>query len=183
MAETDLTDWLPIDRAAAAIGCSKRTFERRYKAWAIEQRPRRQEGTPPVAVYNPDDVARKAAETRAAPAPFVLPAVSTGNGNGNGQGPSLKESPGSFLQTFPAGDDPIRQLFAAALRAVLSPPSPPVAETVAERPLLTLDEAAAWLRVDVRRVERLIQTKRLPVVKLSRYRADRRIKRTDLEAL
>ena len=180
MAETDLSDWLTVVDAATAIGVSKRTLERRYRAWSIEQRPRRQEGTPPVAVYNPDDVARIASERQRAPAPFVLPAVPGSNGNHS------QPSGSHQLQTRLSGAadaDLIRQFLTLAVQAFQSPPSPPVAESVAERPLLTLDEAAAWLRVDVRRVERLIQTQRLPVVKLSRYRADRRIRRTDLEGL
>jgi len=145
MTETHLADWLTVVDAADRIGCSKRTIERLASAKKLEQRLRPQAGSPAVAVYNPDDVARLASERRPAPAPFVLPAVGTGaNGNGKGHGHSLKETPASFLQTLPAGDDPIRQLFAAALRAVLSPPSPPVAEKVAETLFLTITEAAMY---------------------------------------
>lgn len=134
MTET-LADWLTVGQAADRIGCSKRTIERLGRAKKLEQRLRPQDGTPPVAVFNPDDVARLASERRPAPAPFVLPAVQTSSGNGPRNtgmpDPAFRESTALALS---ADDDPIRQLFAAALRAVLSPPSPPVAETLAERP-------------------------------------------------
>jgi hypothetical protein len=153
MAETDLSAWLLAMEAAMRIGCSTRTVERLGKAKQLEQRLRPQAGSPPVVVYNPDDVARVAAERRRDPAPFVLPAVpDSAPGNGHGRVRAHIEStldPHGIQRASPAGDDPIRQLFAAALRAVLSPPSPPVAETVAERPVLTLDEAVAasgWSR-------------------------------------
>lgn len=149
MAETDLSTWLPIDDAATAIGCSTRTVERLARAKKLEQRLRPQAGSPAVAVYNPDDVAAQAKERRPAPAPFVLGAVSDRPASGNGRGAT---------QTLPSvsaaslADDPIRQLFAAALRAVLSPPSPPVSATVAETLYVTVKEAAAILglpQVDV----------------------------------
>jgi len=178
MAETDLSDWLSIAAAAAAIGCSTRTVERLGKAKQLEQRLRRQDGTPPVAVYNPDDVARIASKRRRAPAPFVLPAVSTGNGHGaGGQVGSTLNPTGIQL----AGDDPVRLFFAAALRAIQSPPSPPVSEKVAETLWVTVKEAAAILgfpQADVRRM--------LADGDLKHRRTGRggiRIRRTDLEQL
>ena len=184
MAETDLSDWLPIADAAARIGCSTRTIERLGRAKKLEQRLRPQAGSPAVAVYNPSDVARIAAERQPAPAPFVLPAVQDhANGNGNGRGVDVAKL---HQRSAGSGEDPIRQLAALIVRAIQSPPSPPraqVAETVAETALLTVDEAAARLRVEPRRVERLIRAKRVPVVKLSRFKGDWRIRRRDLEAL
>src|SRR6185312_2724439 len=97
MAETDLSTWLVIGEAAHQIGCSTRTVERLGRAKQLEQRLRRQEGTPPVAVYNPDDVARIASERRRTPAPFVLPAVGNGNGNGRTHAPTS-----THMQTRPS---------------------------------------------------------------------------------
>lgn len=129
MAETDLADWLTVDDTAGRIGCSKRTVERLGQAKQLESRLRRQEGTPPVAVYNPDDVARIAQERRPAAVPFVLPAAS-GNGNGKGTGHALSIAPeqGKLV----AAEDLIRQFFTLAVQALHSPPSPPKDVTVAE---------------------------------------------------
>lgn len=181
MTETDLTTWLPIAEAAQQIGCSTRTVERLARARQLEQRLRRQAGSPPVAVYNPEDVARVASERRPAPTPFVVPPITAGNGHGNGRGQSLTDSPGSFLQTLPAGDDPIRQLFAAALRAVLSPPSPPVAASVAETLYVTVPEAARLLGLPQADVRRLIDDGDLNCRRTGR--GGIRIRRRDLEAL
>lgn len=130
LADTDLADWRTADDAAAEIGCSKRTIERLAAARTIESRIRPQAGSPGVAVYNPLDVARIASERKPAPAPFVLPAIQTPT-NGNGH-----HEPGQAVSTRltrASADDPIRQLAAAFERFLLSPPSPPVAGTVAER--------------------------------------------------
>ncbi|MEP7304184.1 MAG: helix-turn-helix domain-containing protein [Acidobacteriota bacterium] len=182
MTDTDLSDWLPIVHAAQIIRCSTRTIERLARAQKLEQRLRPQDGTPPVVVYNPDDVARIASERRPAPPPFVLPAGRAPvNRNGQGHGQSLKETPGSFLQTLPAGDDPIRQLFAAALRAVLSPPSPPVAERMAETLFLTIKEAAIMANLPAADIRRAIESGELKARKTGR--GGWRIRRKDLEAL
>ena len=147
MTETDLSDWLPIADAARAIGVSTRTVERLAKASRVEQRLRPQAGSPPVAVYNPDDVARLASERQRTPPPFVLRAGS--NGNGHGQGVSrVSGDPGALL-TSPLTLDPIAQFFALLCSRLQLPPSPPVAERLSERPVLTLDEAVAasgWSR-------------------------------------
>lgn len=180
MTDTDLSTWLTIADAANAIGVSTRTVERLAHDRKLEQRLRPQAGSPPVAVYNPTDVARIALERSPAPPPFVLgadpPSAST---NGNGRGQSLKESSGSFLQPLPAGDDPIRQLFAAALRAVLSPPSPPLSATVSEKLFLTIPEAAAASGLSQACLRRLIADKTLPAVRDRGWR----IRRRDLELL
>lgn len=179
MTETDLSDWPTIVDAARSIGVSRRTIERLARARKLEQRLRPQAGSPAVAVYNPDDVARLAAERRPAPAPFVLDAVQ-GSAPGNGHvRDSRIENSGALTSTAAAADDPIRQLFAAALRAVLSPPSPPVSVTVAERPVLTLEEAAAasgWSRTYLLRK---IKAGTLPAEKDRGWK----IRRRDLEQL
>jgi hypothetical protein len=150
MAETDLSDWLTLVGASQVIGCSTRTVERLGRAKKLEQRLRRQDGTPPVAVYNPDDVARIASERHQAPPAFVLPAVQAGNGNGRGHPASSIPNIGAGDMAYRRGEgDPIRQLAAYVLHALQSPPSPPVAEKVAERPILTLEEAvdaSGWTR-------------------------------------
>ena len=182
MTET-LADWLPVDAAARAIGCSKRTIERLAQQQKIGKALRPQAGSPAVAVYDPQDVAELAAERKRRPAAVVLGAIrDPGSGNGNGHGKSLTETPGSFPETLgltSAGDDPIRQLFAAALRAVLSPPSPPVAATVAETLFLTVKEAAAVSGLTQAYVRRLILAKRLPAERDRGWK----IRRKDLEAL
>lgn len=182
MAETDLADWLPIDRAAAAIGCSTRTVERLGKARQLEQRLRRQEGTPPVAVYNPDDVARIASERQRAPPAFVLPAVSTAaNGNGKAEAAARSQLIPPSLSHLRAGDDPIRQFFAILCHVFQSPPSPPVAESVAETLYVTVQEAAAILGLPQADVRRLIHDGDLNHRRTGR--GGIRIRRKDLEAL
>jgi excisionase family DNA binding protein len=184
MTEIDLSTWLPMAEAMAAIGVSKRTVERLAARKQLEQRLRPQDGSPPVAVYSPESVAEEAARRRQTPAPFVLGTVPAGNGNGTGRPVGhIESTPDPSGIQLRSGDDPIRLLFAAALKAVLSPPSPPVAETVTETPLLTVDETATFLRVRVSRVRALIRRGTLTPVKLSRRTADWRIRRKDLEQL
>jgi AraC-like DNA-binding protein len=176
MAETDLADRLSIADAAAQIGCSTRTVERLGKAKQLEQRLRRQEGTPPVAVYNPDDVARIAAERRRTPPPFVLLAGPTGNGHGAAVAITAPRT----REPFQSADvDLIRSFLALAVQALQSPPSPPVAEKVAARPVLTLAEAvqaSGWSRTYLLRQ---IHRGTLKAVKDGGWK----IRRTDLEAL
>ena len=177
-----LSDWLPIAEAAQVIGCSTRTIERLARARKLEQRLRPQAGSPAVAVYNPADVARLAKERQPAPAPFVLGAVRT-NGNGHGQasaGSAIKNIE-TLDRNYLVSDDPIRQLFAAALRAVLSPPSPPVSASVAETLWVTVKEAAAILNFPQADVRRLIADGDLNCRRTGR--GGIRIRRKDLEAL
>jgi excisionase family DNA binding protein len=185
MTDTDLSTWLPLLGAAHAIGCSTRTIERLARAKKLEQRIRPQAGSPAVAVYNPEDVARIATERRPRPAPFVLPAGSNGaRGNGQGQALGHIEStldPSGIQLTPPAGDDPIRQLFAAALRAVLSPPSPPLSGTVSETLWVTVKEAAEILGFPQADVRRLLHDGDLSHRLTGR--GGIRIRRKDLEAL
>jgi excisionase family DNA binding protein len=180
MTETDLSDWLAIADAAKVLGCSTRTIERLGRARKLEQRLRPQAGSPAVAVYNPDDVARLAQERRPAPAPFVLPAGPT-----NGDGMRTHASTSTHMQTRASAslsasdDDPIRQLFAAALRAVLSPPSPPMSVTVAETLFLTLKDAAALTGLSQAFLRRMITAGTLTAIRDRGWR----IRRKDLEAL
>jgi len=145
MTDPDLSTWLPIADAAARIGCSTRTVERLAAAKKLEARLRRQDGTPPVMVLSPESVAEVAATRRREAAPFVLPSIPAGNGNGHGRPVEHIESTlvPSGIQRRPA-DDLFRQFVTLAIQALQSPPSPPVAEKVAEsRLFLTIPEAAA----------------------------------------
>lgn len=181
MTETTLTDWLPIAEAAARIGCSTRTVERLAAKKQLEQRLRPQAGSPAVAVFNPDDVDRIAAERHPAPPPFVLEAGrATGNGNGQGTarvGNDLLRKRNDLLR---AADDPIRQLAALVLHALQSPPLPPVSEKVAEtRLFLTLAEAAAYTGLSTWYLRVQIKKGTLPAVRTRGWR----IRRKDLEVL
>ena len=179
MAETDLSTWLLVDETAQQIGCSKRTVERLARAKQLEQRLRRQEGTPPVAVYNPDDVHRIATERRTAPPPFVLPATLTEAANRNGHRGDQLGSVTKQLVTTSADDDPIRQLFAAALRAVLSPPSPPSSPPGGETLFVTIPEASALTGLTQAYLRRQIEGGTLKAIRDRGWR----IRRTDLEQL
>lgn len=186
MAETDLSTWLSIGDAAAAIGCSTRTIERLGRSKQLEQRLRRQEGTPPVAVYNPDDVARIASERRRAPAPFVLPAVGTSNGNGHrAQGSGLQDTTStSALSQIRDTDDPIRLFCAAMVRVLQSPPSPPLLTSLAEsrggeRLFLTIREASVVSGLTLAYLRRACESGTLKAVKDRGWR----IRRKDLEQL
>jgi hypothetical protein len=176
MAETDLADWLSIADAAARIGCSTRTVERLGRAKQLEQRLRRQEGTPPVAVFNPEDVARVASERHRTPAPFVLPAGSNGNGYRAVQ--EQKKFPLGTI-SVPA-EDLIRQFFALAVQALQSPPSPPLAASRGGETLfLTLTDAAAVSGLSPTFLRRMIRGGTLTAIKDRGWK----IRRKDLEAL
>jgi hypothetical protein len=173
-----LSDWLPIADAAVRLGCSTRTVERLAAARKLEQRLRPQAGSPAVAVYNPEDVARLASERRPAPPPFVLEAVQA-HGNGNGH-----REPAHAVSTRligPAGEDAIGQFFALLVRSIQSPPalppSSPASDTVADRPAY-VDKAAALAIAGVSYGE-LRAAVRAGEVK----QRGRRYRRTDLEGL
>jgi hypothetical protein len=159
MTETDLSTWLSIADAAARIGCSTRTVERLAAAKKLESRLRRQDGTPPVAVYNPEDVDRMAAARRPTPPPFVLDAVPAGNGNGHGAA-ALSRVSDAGIKIIP-GDDLIRGLALLLSKAIQSPPSPPVSEKLAESAWIDVPTAAAILGRSQAYVRRQIKDGRL----------------------
>lgn len=184
MTTPDYSTWLPKADAATAIGVSTKTIEQLTKDGKLEQaRYRRPDGGPELAVYNPDDVARMAATRRPARPAFVLPAVTT-PANGNGQArrhPDAIQALSSVSVASP-GDDPIRQLFAAALRAVLAQSSATSQSSQkSETVYVTVKEAAAILGLPQVDVRVLIHEGDL----LCRYtrRGGIRIRRRDLEAL
>jgi len=183
MTETDLSTWLTIAEAATALRCSDRTVERLAAGKKLEQRLRPQRGSPDVAVFSPQSVAEEAQRRHPTPTAFVVGSVPPGNGNGHGL-THPNRADGRDLDKLTAGDDPIRQLFAAALRAVLSPPSPPVSVSVSETLYLTVDQAAAYLNWTPRDLRRAIRDGDVPC-RFGERRDWRRwrIRRKDLEAL
>jgi hypothetical protein len=169
-----LSDWLPIVDAAHALGCSTRTVERLAAARKLEQRLRPQAGSPAVAVYNPEDVARLASERRPAPPPFVLEAVQA-HGNGNGHRPGGTD-PGTALQR-PGGEALLHAFIAALDRLAQSAPSPPVVGELSARPAY-VDKAAALAIAGVSYGEL-----RAAVQAGEVKQRGRRYRRTDLEGL
>lgn len=167
------------------IGCSTRTIERLGRAKKLEQRLRPQKGSPPVVVYNPDDVARIASERRPRPSPFVLGAVQTnGNGHGRARTENLRPSTESLLPRTTADADLFRQFVTLVIQALQSPPSPPVSASVAETVYLDVEQAAAVLNWTPRDLRRAIRDGDVPCRFGERRNWRRwRIRRRDLEAL
>jgi excisionase family DNA binding protein len=170
----DLSDWMTKQEAAAAIGVSTKAIERFAKAGKLEQRSRPQPHGPNVAVYFPDDVATLAQERQPAATPFVLPAVPDAP-RSNGRTPGSAALTVSAPST--AGDDPVRALFAAAMRAVLSQTSETSAMSATL--FLTLREAAALSGLTQAYLRRLIDEQKLPAIRDRGWR----IRRRDLEQL
>jgi len=170
----DLSDWLTKAQAADAIGVSTKAIERFAKAGKLEQRSRPQAHGPNVVVYFPDDVARLASERHPEAPAFVLPAVPESS-RANGRPVA---TPASGLElTAPPTDEPIRALFAAALRAVLSQTSQtsPVSQTL----FLTIAEAAAVSGLSQACLRRMIGEGTLQAIRDRGWR----IRRRDLEQL
>ncbi len=182
MTETDLSAWLTVADAAQQIGCSTRTIERLASRHQLEQRIRPQAGSPGVAVYSPESVAEAAQKRHPAPPAFVVAAVGSGNGNGSPHTAdvSLPHTRGVLARRL-AEDDPIHQFFALVLRALQSPPSPPVAGTVAETLFLTIKEAAIYANLPAADIRRACESGELKARKTGR--GGWRIRRRDLETL
>lgn len=176
MATPDYATWLTKQQAADAIGVSTKTLESLAKDGKLQQALwRRPTGGPAVAVYHPDDVARLAKERRPAAAPFVLPAgTDVPARNGNGHGALRRVEPSHDVALVPPGDDPLRQLFAAALRAVTSQNS-----QKSPTLYLTLAEASAVSGLSETYLRRQIVSEKLSAVKDRGWR----IRRRDLEQL
>jgi len=170
----DLSTWLTKQEAADRIGVSTKAIERFTRAGKLEQRFRPQAGSPHVAVFFPDDVDRIAAERRQTPVPFVLDAIPDQPTNGNGRPHS---DPIQAL-TVSTSDDPLRQLFAAAIRAVLSQTSQTsVSQT--PTPFLTIAEASALTGLSRTFLTRMIKLGTLTAIRDRSYK----VRRKDLEAL
>jgi hypothetical protein len=170
---------LTIADAAEQIGCSTRTIERLKRDGKLEQRLRPQKGSPDVAVFSPESVAEVAAQRRVAPPPFVVGTLPA-NGNGKGTDTALRNIAGGDNRY--SKDDPLHQLCALVLHALQSPPSPPLAESVAERPdyeYLTIREAAAVCRLTQAYVRRRCEAGAVPAIQDRGWK----IRRRDLETL
>lgn len=135
VSDIDYTGWLTKAEAAHAIGVTTKTLERLAAAGKIQQGATRLQGRGPIlAVYYPEDVARIALERRPAAAPFVLPAGLTPPSNGNGHHGVNSLTVAAPMP--PPGDDVLRLLLGAALKAVSETSQTPAL-------FLTLPEAVA----------------------------------------
>jgi len=179
MTGADYATWLTKAQAAEAIGVSTKTIEKLAADRRIEQAVyRRPTGGPPIVVFHPDDVARIAQERRTAPAPFVLPADPTSRdqaGNGNGHGRALAPQPAGLVT--PSGEDVLRLVFAAALRA-LSAEKPATSES-SEKPVaayVAKAEALALSGLSATELRKAVQAGEVTM-------RGRRYRRKDLEAL
>jgi excisionase family DNA binding protein len=173
----DYSTWLTKQAAADTIGVTTKTVEAMAKAGQLQQASwRRPSGGPAIAVYHPDDVHRLATERRPGPSAFVLPPNATpSNGNGHGHRSLVSIDTHPSPATMPPGDDVLRMLFAAALRAVTSETSQK------PEPLwVDLDQAAALTGLSRRRLLKCIRDGKLEAW---RDAGERRVRRRDLEGL
>lgn len=175
----DYSNWLTKQQAADAIGVSTKAIERFTRSGKLQQAFRPQAGSPHVAVYHPDDVARIAASRPPGPLPpFLVPGSGEpANGNGNGHHALAVGSVtlgADRLAPLTPGEDLFRALVTSALKVV--------SET-SETPTLyvTVKEAAAILGLPQVDVRVLIAGGELPCRKTRR--GGIRIRRRDLEAL
>jgi len=182
MTPPDYSTWLTKQQAAEHLGCSTKTVEQFAKDRKIEQAVWRRDGRGmPLAVYDPSDVARIAAERRGEALPFVLPAV--GNGNGHGAGAIVRSTPAPLEPHDPrqAWTSGLAEL-AAALRAATSQSSESSQSSQRfEKIFLTLQEASAVSGLPQVDLRRLIQDGALPHRLTGR--GGIRIRKKDLEAL
>jgi hypothetical protein len=175
----DTTGWPTKAEAATLIGVATKTIERLVAAGKIQQASRRsQRGGAKEVVYHPDDVDRIARERRTGPpAAFVVPdGAPPKNGNGHHAGSAsaaLTIGRPEGLQSVPPGDDPIRQLFAAALRAVSE------TSQTSHALFLTIPEAAVMSGFSQAYLRRKCQEGWSGAIKDGAWK----IRRKDLEAL
>lgn len=173
----DLADWLTKQEAADRIGVSTKAIERFTRAGKLEQRFRPQAGSPHVAVYFPDDVAKLAAARHQAVTPFVLEAERDTPTNGNGHtglSPISPLTPRALAipELSSSGEDLLRVLVAAAARVM--------SETSQTSPLfVTLQEASHVTGLTQAYLRRQVDAGTLKAVKDRGWR----IRRTDLEGL
>jgi excisionase family DNA binding protein len=171
VSDPDYSTWPTKQQAADAIGVTTKSIERFAQDGKLQQaRWRRPTGGPDLVVYHPADVARIAAARRPAPNTGFLV---------RGEEASTPGSPingSSALAPVPAGavpgDDMLRAVFAAALRAVS-------ATSQTDTLFVTVPEAAAVTGLTQAYLRRLIADKTLPAIRDRGWR----IRRRDLEAL
>lgn len=179
MSEPEYATWLTKQQAAEAIGVSTKTIEQLAKDGQLQQavyRPHNRGAA--KAVYHPDDVARIAQARRTAPAPFVLPADVTNVSTGNGNHAQIQRS--TPKDVTPTGEDVLRLVFAAALRALASETSQ-TSENSEKSPalFLTIQEAAAVTGLTQAYLRRQLEAGTLTGIRDRGWR----IRRKDLEAL
>lgn len=176
----DYATWLTKQQAADRIGCSTKTVEQFAKDRKIEQAVWRRDGRGmPLAVYDPTDVARVAAERRGEAVPFVVPPV--GNGNGHGSVSLARPAAGSpdaeAQQALAAG----LTAFALALQSLTSHSSESSQSSQSfEKLFLTIAEASAVSGLSRTYLKRACASETLKALRDGRRW---KIKRTDLETL
>jgi excisionase family DNA binding protein len=170
----DLSTWLTKQEAADRLGVSTKAIERWTRAGKLEQRFRPQAGSPHVAVYFPDDVAKLAQERQPGLAPFVLPVGTALPASGNGHPPStaLDRVPAAGDQVLGPGDDLLRVLVTAARRVLSETSQTPAL-------FLTLREASAVTGLTQAYLRRACESGTLTAIRDRGWR----IRRTDLEGL
>lgn len=174
----DLSTWLTKQQAADAIGVSTKTIEQYAKDGKIQQavwRPQNRGAA--KAVYQPDDVARIAADRKPGLQPFVLPAGVTPPVNGTGhQVPAIYEKPD--IDRHVAIDLSPLASFAAALQTLAEKSAS--SENSSQKCFLTIEQAAREVGLTVPCVRRLIKAQAIATV---RDAEGVHIRRRDLEAL
>ena len=179
----DYATWLTKQQAADLIGCSTKTVEQFAKDRKIEQALWRREGRGmPLAVYDPSDVARIAAERRGEAVPFVLPAVGNGNGHGASAIAVTARDGLTTLEVQQALASGLAE-FAVALRAVAAPTSPSSESSESsqsfQKAFLTLPEASAVTGLTQAYLRKMIRLGTLTAIKDRGWK----MRRKDLEAL
>ncbi len=179
MTSPDYSTWLTKQAAADAIGVSTKTIEQLAKDKQIEQAAwRPQNRGMPRAVYQPDDVARIAAERRGEAAPFVLPPGVPPPANGNGHRPVNALTIGT--QALPSGEDVLRLVFALAQQRLTSGSSGGSSSSErVEKPFVTIREASGMTGLTQAYLRRQVEAGTLPAIRDRGWR----IRRKDLEAL
>jgi hypothetical protein len=177
----DYATWRTKGEAAAAIGVATKTIERLAASGKLQQASRRStRGGANEVVYHPDDVARLAQERQPGPlAAFVVPG-STVPDHGNGHDTRLNRGPQQSAlaiatPSVPPGDDVLRLVFAAALRAVSE------TSQTSQALFLTIAEASVVSGLPQADLRRLCYEGDLPHRMTGR--GGIRIRRKDLEAL
>lgn len=175
MADPDYATWVTKQQAADAIGVTTKTVERFVQAGQIQQARWQRAGRGPLlAVYQPDDVARIAAERQPGPLPpFLVPGRATVPANGNGHSSTgLATVPPTGDDLLRPGDDLLRALVAAAVRVMSETSQTPTL-------FVTIREAAALTGLSQAYLRRAIGNKSLPAEKDRGWK----IRRRDLELL
>ena len=170
----DYATWLTKDQAAAAIGVTTKSIERFVQAGQIQQARWQRDGRgPQLAVYQPDDVARIAAERQPGPLPPFLVPASTVSAAGNGHGSVNALTPSEDrLESIRPGEDLLRALVGAAVRVMSETSQTPAL-------FLTIAEASAVTGLSQAFLKRMIEAGTLSAVRDRGWR----IRRKDLEAL